>query len=135
MDRPISLLLVEDESILRGLVAQFLRREGYHVAEAEDGLEALTLFEETGPFDAVITDLMMPRMDGLTLCGRLRRIAAGLPIVVCSAAFSTEPEQTLRDLGIDGLLSKPYHPEALLNRLRQQLGAGGPLPSRTLKVG
>lgn len=135
MDRPFSLLLVEDEPILRGLVAQFLRREGYRVAEAGDGLDALGLFEEIGPFDAVVTDLMMPRMDGLELCGRLRSIAADLPIVVCSAAFSTDPAQTLLDLGIDGFLRKPYHPEALLAQLSQELGAAEPALAGARRVG
>lgn len=121
MDRPFSLLLVEDEATLRGLVAQFLRREGFQVAEAEDGLVALLLFEEVGPFDAVITDLMMPGMDGLELCERLRSATADLPIVVCSAAFSSDPERRLHDLGIDGFLRKPYHPQALLDRIRLEL--------------
>ncbi|MFO0956377.1 MAG: response regulator [Isosphaeraceae bacterium] len=136
MDRPFSLLLVEDESILRGLVAQFLRREGYHIVEAEDGVAGLDLFENYGPFDVVVTDLMMPRMGGLQLCGEIRAIAADQPIVVCSAAFSPQPEQILLDLGIDGFLRKPYHPEALLSRLRRELGGrrrDEPAPAR--KVG
>jgi DNA-binding response OmpR family regulator len=121
MDRPFRLLLVEDEKVLRGLVGQFLRRSGYAVVEAADGLDGLREFDHAGPFDLVITDLMMPRVDGLELAGELRSRRHDQPIIACSAALHDEAERRLREVGVYSWLHKPYHPEALLARIEEQL--------------
>ena len=121
MERRGSLLLVEDEAVLRTLVAQFLRNEGYDVQEAEDGGEGVRQFLEDGPFDLLLVDLKMPVMSGVEVCRRVKRTKADQRIMICSAAISREHEETLRELGVDHHLTKPYHPESLLAHVRQEL--------------
>lgn len=121
MDRPYRLLLVEDEQVLRGLVGQFLRRSGYLVVEAADGQDGLREYDLGGPYDLVVSDLMMPRMDGIDLARALRARRDDLPIVICSAALRDEAERRLLEVGVSTWLHKPYHPEALLARVREQL--------------
>ena len=108
------LLLVEDEDQLRRLVAAFLRGSGFAVVEAGDGPEALDRIEREGPFELALVDLNLPHLSGVDVCRALRGRWPGHPVVICSAAVLREHENALRDLGIDRYLTKPYHPEALL---------------------
>ena len=108
------LLLVEDEDQLRRLVAVFLRGSGFAVVEAADGPEALDRIDREGPFDLALVDLNLPRLSGVDVCRALRGRWPGHPVVICSAAVLREHEDALRDLGIGRYLTKPYHPEALL---------------------
>ncbi len=121
MERRGSLLLVEDESVLRTLVAQFLRNEGYDVQEAEDGGEGVRQFLEGGPFDLLLVDLKMPVLSGVDVCRRVKRTKPEQRVMVCSAAISREHEDALRGVGVTHLLTKPYHPESLLAHIRQEL--------------
>jgi len=75
MERQISLLLVEDEDVLRMLVAQFLRNEGFAVAEARDGADGVRAFDEEGPFDLLLVDIKMPVFNGVEVCRRVKRVA------------------------------------------------------------
>ncbi len=90
----LRVLLVEDEMLVAELFAETLLAEGYDVAVARDGQEALSLFAEaevTGhPYDIVVTDMRMPRMDGLTLTRRLRVDHPELPVVVVSGYVPAE---------------------------------------------
>ena len=121
MERRGSLLLVEDEAVLRTLVAQFLRNEGYDVQEAEDGGEGVRRFLDDGPFDLLLVDLKMPVLSGVEVCRRVKRGDPDQRIMVCSAAISREHEEALRQVGVTHLLTKPYHPESLLAHIRQEL--------------
>lgn len=126
MDRPTSLLLVEDERTLRGLVAQFLRASGHRVVEAADGEEGWARYEDSGPFGLVLTDLMMPVLCGVELCGRILRACPGQRVAVCSAAIEAEQESVLRRLGVRQFLTKPYHPEALLRLIAAEAAPAAP---------
>lgn len=75
------ILLVEDDGVIRSAIADFLRKEGYEVEEAGDGLQALEVFG-TGTFDLVITDIAMRRLHGLELVERVQRISPALPMIV-----------------------------------------------------
>ena len=121
MERRGSLLLVEDEAVLRTLVAQFLRNEGFDVHEAEDGGEGVRRYLEEGPFDLLLVDLKMPVLSGVEVCRRVKRNDPGQRMMVCSAAISREHEDALRSVGVDHFLTKPYHPESLLAHIRQEL--------------
>lgn len=135
MDRRGCLLLVEDEQLLRNLVAQFLRGEGFHVIEAADGPEGVARFHDSGPFDLALVDLNLPVFSGVEVCRRIRRTEPGQPIMICSAAIMADHEKALIDLGIEHFLTKPYHPEALLAHIEHELGPrptpqGQPQPAR-----
>ncbi len=121
MERRGSLLLVEDEDVLRGLVAQFLRNEGYEVVEAGDGAEGIRRFEQDGPFDLLLVDLKMPVLSGVEVCRQVKRVDPAQPILVCSAAITRESEEALHAVGVRHFLTKPYHPESLLAHIRLEL--------------
>ena len=122
MERRGSLLLVEDEQVLRTLVAEFLRNEGYDVLEAADGGEGVRLYLDEGPFDLLLVDLRMPVMTGVEVCRRVKQQNPGQKVMVCSAAIVKESEDALRAVGVDHYLTKPYHPENLLAHIRQEIG-------------
>lgn len=129
MERRATLLLIEDEHMLRGLIAQFLRNEGYATVEACDGQEAVERFEDSGPFDLALVDLNLPVFNGVEVCRRLRRERPDQSIIICSAAIMPEHEVALKALGIEHFLTKPYHPEALLSHIAEELHS---VPSTTM---
>jgi two-component system OmpR family response regulator len=116
-----SLLLVEDEDRLRSLVAQFLRAEGYDVVEAGDGGEGVARFADSGPFDLVLVDLNLPVFSGVEVCRRIKRHTPRQRLMVCSAAILRDHEAALNALGIGHYLTKPYHPEQLLDHITREL--------------
>jgi CheY-like chemotaxis protein len=110
-------LVVEDDAATREIVGTLLRQEGYAVAEAADGREALALLHD-GPRPAgIVLDLMMPRMDGRAFRAEQRRDRdlAGIPVVVCSAAPDASREA--QELGASACVPKPVHSDALLQAL------------------
>ena len=121
MERQEAILLVEDERLLRGLVAQFLRTSGFDVVEAADGQEAVDRYAEQGPFGLVVLDLNLPELDGVEVCRRIRRRDAGQPILICSAAILPEHQQCLYEQGVETFLTKPFHPASLLDSVQKAL--------------
>ncbi len=102
-------LLVEDERVLLNLVSKMLERLGYRVVSKSDGLEALEVFRaQPGLFDVVISDLTMPGLTGIQLARELIKIRPGIPIIICTGFNEGINRENLRDLGMDGLLMKPY---------------------------
>ena len=131
MERRETLLLVEDEAILRSLVAQFLRNEGYKVVEAEDGGDGVRRYQEEGPFDLLLVDLNLPVFSGVEVCRRVKSRCPSQKVMICSAAIVREHEEALVALGVDHFLTKPYHPEDLLTHIRQEIegkAARSPMP-------
>ena len=126
MERRETLLLVEDEAILRGLVSQFLRGEGYEVAEAEDGGEGVRRYHQDGPFDLLLVDLNLPVFSGVEVCRRVKARCPSQKVMICSAAIIQEHEDALIGLGVVHFLTKPYHPDHLLAHIRREID--GPPP-------
>ena len=125
MDRRVSLLLVEDEEVLRQLVGQFLRSEGFDVAEAADGGEGVRRFREEGPFDLLLLDLNLPVFSGVEVCRRVKHADPLQKVMICSAAIVREHEDALRGMGVSQFLTKPYHPAHLVAQIRLALGRSG----------
>ncbi len=113
------ILLAEDELALRDFVSRNLRARGFEVHEASNGLEALALWEREDPH-LLILDIMMPRMDGLEVCRRVREHSA-VPIIVLTALDAESDKVTALDLGADDYLTKPFGVEELLARVRAVL--------------
>jgi two-component system, OmpR family, KDP operon response regulator KdpE len=113
------LLVAEDEAALRDFIARNLRARGFEVFEAENGLEAFALWEREQPH-LLILDVMMPRMDGLEVCRRVREYST-IPIVVLTALDSERDKVAALDLGADDYLTKPFGVEELLARVRAVL--------------
>lgn len=110
------ILLAEDELALRDFVSRNLRARGFEVLEASNGLEAMALWSQEEPH-LLILDIMMPRMDGLEVCRRVREHST-VPIIVLTALDAESDKVTALDLGADDYLTKPFGVEELLARVR-----------------
>lgn len=115
-------LIAEDESDLRAFISRNLRARDFAVLEASTGIEALTLWEIEQP-QLLILDIMMPRMDGLEVCRRIRETST-VPIIVLTALDDERDKVTALDLGADDYLTKPFGVEELLARVRAVLRRG-----------
>jgi two-component system KDP operon response regulator KdpE len=112
-------LIAEDEVALRDFVSRNLRASGFEVLEANNGLEALALWEREDPH-LLILDIMMPRLDGFEVCRRVRESSA-VPIIVLTALDAQSDKVAALDLGADDYLTKPFGVEELLARVRAVL--------------
>ncbi|HZQ36302.1 MAG TPA: response regulator transcription factor [Dehalococcoidia bacterium] len=117
-------LLVEDEERMAALIAAGLAREGHAVDVAGDGETGLAM-AQAAPFDLLVLDLMLPRMDGFTLCRALRERGAGLPILMLTARGEVEDRVAGLDAGADDYLTKPFAMSELQARLRALTRRGG----------
>ncbi len=118
------ILVVEDEPALRRLVVQVLVREGYRVREAARGTEALRLFHEDGSIRLLLTDMDMPDMNGGELGTRLKALRPGLRVLYMSGA-APESLEGIPGLESESFLAKPFSPEAVVERVRRLMPAGG----------
>lgn len=122
------IMLVDDEPNLRELLRQMLELGGFDVVEAEDGLEALEKLEMVAP-DVMILDVMMPNLDGVSLCKKLRAGTpfAGLPIIMVSGKTQHRAVQEGLAAGANQYLCKPITVQELLQSVRSLLPAPSPL--------
>ncbi|MDP2663380.1 MAG: response regulator transcription factor [Dehalococcoidia bacterium] len=112
-------LIIEDDRKTSHLVEVYLQRDGYRVATAYDGKEALDLARRTRP-DLVILDLMLPEIDGLEVC-RLLRAESKVPIIMLTARTSEDDRLAGLDIGADDYVTKPFSPRELVARVRAVL--------------
>ncbi|WP_344883290.1 response regulator transcription factor [Nonomuraea antimicrobica] len=123
MSEPARLLVVDDEPALREALQSSLEFEGYKVTTADDGHQALdALAAET--YDAVLLDVMMPRLDGLTACRRLRASGNHVPVLMLTARDAVGDRVSGLDAGADDYLVKPFELDELLARVRALLRRG-----------
>jgi two-component system, OmpR family, response regulator MprA len=114
-------LVVDDERAVRDSLRRALELGGYDVELAADGEEALERLAQNGEPDAVVLDILMPRMDGLEVCRRLRREGHRLPVLMLTARDEVENRVAGLDAGADDYVTKPFALEELLARLRALL--------------
>jgi len=118
-DRAARILLVDDEQSIQTLLSYPLRRDGYEVVQAKDGLEALEKFEEQ-PFDLVVLDVMLPRLDGLEVCRRLRS-SSSVPIIMLTARSEEIDKVVGLELGADDYITKPFSLREFSSRVKAAL--------------
>ncbi len=112
------ILVVEDEDAIREFVVINLQRAGYDVVEANNGEAALQKYEENhGEFDVAILDIMMPGIDGLTVCKELRKKSGNLGIIMLTAKTQEMDKVTGLMLGADDYVTKPFSPSELVARV------------------
>ena len=128
------LLLVEDEPTLRRQLRQALEGAGYAVAEADNGRDA-HFMGDTETFDAVVLDLGLPQLDGLSVLQRWRASGRTMPVLILTARDSWHEKVTGIDAGADDYLTKPFHMEELLARLRALIRRAQGLASPLLHNG
>lgn len=127
-------LVVDDEQDILDLVRYHLEREGYQVVGCRDGKSALDLVGRDNP-DLVILDLLMPGVDGLEVCRRLRRDSA-IPIIMLTAKADEMDKVVGLELGADDYVTKPFSPRELVARVRAILRRQASTPEeKVLKVG
>lgn len=112
-----TILIVEDEDILREIIKDYLINEGYHVLEAADGKEALSLFQ-THDADLIMLDIMLPELDGWSVCRRIRK-TSNVPIIMLTARVDEDDTLLGFELGADDYVTKPYSPAVLLARAKR----------------
>ena len=118
-------MVVDDEPAVRDALRRALRLEGYDVALAADGAEALSLLEDGARPDALLLDVLMPGLDGLEVCRRLRRSGSRLPVLMLTARAEVSDRVSGLDAGADDYLAKPFALQELLARLRALLRRSG----------
>jgi len=133
----IRVLIVEDEAKIRELIADFLRERGYLVTEAASGEEALERFAQEQP-GMVILDLMLPGLDGMEVCRRLRQVST-VPIIMLTARSDEIDKLLGLELGADDYITKPFslreleaRMRAILRRLRDTGTTGNQKEDKTL---
>ena len=117
--RKNAILTADDDPQILRLVARNLQLEGYEVTTATDGQEALDQLESR-KFDLAILDVMMPKLDGFTVCARVREFSS-MPIIMVTARGQDQDKIRGLDLGADDYLTKPFSVEELLARVRSVL--------------
>src|SRR5215210_3647988 len=122
-DRAPRILLVDDEAAIQTLLSYPLRKDGYDVVQASDGGEALERFSE-GQFDLVVLDVMMPRLDGLETCRRLRATST-VPIIMLTAKAEEIDKVLGLVLGADDYITKPSSMHEFRSRVKAALRRAG----------
>lgn len=113
---PLKILVVDDETRIRKLVSDFLRKSGYQVIEAADGSAALDIYFEQQDIALVILDVMMPKVDGWQVCRELRAYSK-VPIIMLTAKSEERDELLGFELGVDEYITKPFSPKILVARV------------------
>ena len=121
----MTIMVVDDEAAVRDALRRALRLEGYDVELAADGAEALQRLEDGPQPDALLLDVLMPGVDGLEVCRRLRRSGSRLPVLMLTARAEVSDRVSGLDAGADDYLAKPFALQELLARVRALLRRSG----------
>jgi Response regulators consisting of a CheY-like receiver domain and a winged-helix DNA-binding domain len=113
-------LVVDDEQLIRKLVIDFLKKEGYITVEAEDGRKAMEIFFSENDIDLIILDVMLPEYDGFTVCREIRK-KSKVPIIMLTARGEEFDEIFGLDIGADEYIAKPFSPNILIARVNAVL--------------
>jgi len=119
MDYKKTILIVDDEKMILNLLSCNLIKEGYNVIEAKDGLEAITIAQEEKP-DLILLDVMLPKLDGLSVCKRVKNIM-NVPILMVTAKDEELDKIVGLELGADDYITKPFSIRELLARVKANL--------------
>ncbi len=122
MERSPRILLVDDEQAIQTLLSYPLQKDGYEVVNATDGRQALARFDE-GPFDLVVLDVMLPHVDGLEVCRRMRARST-VPIIMLTAKAEEVDKVVGLELGADDYITKPFSVREFRSRVRAALRRG-----------
>lgn len=127
------ILIVEDEKNMQEIIAEYLRRGGHTCFTADDGMDALLVLK-SNPMDLLILDIMMPHLDGFSVC-KIARETSSLPIIMLTAKDSEEDKLKGYNLGADDYMTKPFSPKVLLAKANALLRRSSFLPAETVNAG
>ena len=114
-----TILIADDEAEIRDILHLYLEQAGFHVVEAADGLETLSLLEKEAP-DLLLLDIMMPKLDGYRVLKTLRE-NSNIPVIILSAKGDDSDKILGLDMGADDYITKPFNPLELMARVKTQL--------------
>ena len=129
----MKILVVDDERAVRDSLRRALELQGYDVALAADGTEALAQLEGNGQVDAVLLDILMPGIDGLEVCRRIRSSGSEIPVLMLTARDAVGDRVAGLDAGADDYVVKPFALEELLARVRALLRRASPTGDGVLR--
>jgi DNA-binding response OmpR family regulator len=130
----LKILVVDDESRMRKLVGDFLKKKGFQVLEAADGEEAIDLFFSDNSINLLILDVMMPKMDGWEVVKEVRKVSK-VPIIMLTARGQEQDELLGFDLGVDEYIAKPFSPKILVARVEAILRRSQQLNDEVMEAG
>ncbi len=135
MEQPMpNVLIVDDEPQVRNIVATYLERDGFQVRTAQDGEEALAAIRAKRP-DAMVLDLMLPKINGLVVLQTLREGGDDVPVIVLSARGQEHERVAGLELGADDYLAKPASPREIAARVRAVLRRSRPVGPASISFG
>lgn len=129
----INILVVDDDTELRNLLGDYLRKNGYQVTLAADGKDMRKSLDN-GKIDLIVLDLMLPGDDGLVLCRNLR-VSSNIPVIILTARGDETDRIIGLEMGADDYLSKPFNPRELLARIKSVLRRAQALPDNVSTKG
>ena len=125
------ILIVEDEMRIRKLLHDYFKREGYEILEASDGQLALNIFKSNPNISLIILDIMIPKLDGFSVCKSLREVSE-VPIIMLTAKSEESDKLLGFDLGADEYVTKPFSPKVLVARSKALLKRATPSKNNSL---
>ena len=128
-----NILIVEDEKNMQEIIAEYMRRSGHVCYTADDGVDALMVLKNH-PMDLMILDIMMPLIDGFSVCKMAREISS-LPIIMLTAKSGEDDKLKGYDLGADDYMTKPFSPKVLLAKTNALLRRTSAIPTETVNGG
>ncbi|MBW4661026.1 MAG: response regulator transcription factor [Drouetiella hepatica Uher 2000/2452] len=129
------ILIVDDDITLRTALIRYLQNRGYSVVDAKSGTEALIAIEQNPP-DLIVSDVMMPEMDGLEFCRRLRATRSGqlIPFIFLSSRSEVDARIQGHQMGADDYLVKPFEPKELVAKIESQLERSRRIHSEIIRL-
>lgn len=127
------ILIVEDEKHMQDIISEYMRRGGHSCFTADDGVDALMLLKQR-PMDLMILDIMMPGLDGFSVC-RIAREMSGLPIIILTAKGDEEDKLKGYEYGVDDYMTKPFSPRVLLAKANALLRRFSSADTDTISAG
>ena len=126
-------LIVEDEKKMQDIIAEYMKKGGHTCFTADDGIEALLILK-SNPMDLMILDIMMPHIDGFTVC-KMAREMSNMPIIILTAKSDEEDKLKGYEYGADDYMTKPFSPKILLAKANALLRRISVTPKDTISAG
>ena len=127
-----NILIVEDEKNMQEIIAEYMRRSGHVCYTADDGVDALMVLKNN-PMDLMILDIMMPLLDGFSVC-KMAREMSNLPIIMLTAKSGEDDKLKGYDLGADDYMTKPFSPKVLLAKTNALLRRTSAIPTDAVNI-
>ncbi len=120
---PKKVLVIDDSAVLRNIIVFNLKKAGYEIEQAVDGMDGMDKIREFKP-DMIVLDIMMPRLDGFGVLEEKSKDddIKAIPVIVLTAKGGEEDKEKALSLGVIGVLTKPFSPKQLINSVKQVIG-------------